>query len=142
VIPVLFRPAASAAILLCLGIATATAQNAAPATDGNGAPADQVTQSTPATQPESLQKDAIRVPALGTTSAVSGQAAANGAAQKQVKVAAPKPKKRARVARHVYEDDDDEVVYAQPHYAPRYYYAPRPYYRFGHGIGPGFVYGW
>jgi hypothetical protein len=143
----LFRPAASAAILLCFGIATATAQSTTPATDGNAAPASQAAPAATATPTESVQKDAIRVPALGVQPGSQAAPATDApqtkaAATKQIKTASAKPKKRARAARYVYPADEDEVVLVRPYYAPRYYYAPRPYYRFGHGIGPGFVYGW
>lgn len=131
-ITALFRPAAPAAVLLCLGIATAAAQNVTPATGSN-----ELAGGPPA---ESLEKSAVRVPAMGTgTSTPSDAANAHASAPKPVK-AASKPKKRARVVHRVYEEDD--IVEMHPYDPPHYVYAPRPAYRFGYGIGPGFVYGW
>ena len=146
-IAALVRPAASVAVLLCLGIATATAQSQPSTTDSSQAPASQVAPSAPATPPESVQKDAIRVPAMGVAPGAQGSPAtgapeASGAVQKKAKIASAKPKKRVRASRYVYPNDEDEVVAVRPYYAPTYHYAPRPYYRYGHGFGPGFVYGW
>ncbi len=62
--------------------------------------------------------------------------------QKRAKVASAKPKKRVRASRYIYPNDEDDVVEVRPYYAPHCTYAPRPYYRYGHGFGPGFVYGW
>ena len=87
------------------------------------------------------------MPALGVqpgsqATPATGTPEAKAAGPKQIKAASAKPKKRVRASRYIYPNDEDEVVEVRPYYAPHYYYAPRPYYRFGHGIGPGFVYGW
>lgn len=137
-IPALFRSAVPAVVALCLGATTVMAQSSSNATD-NSKDAGRQTVAETAELP-SLQGDAIRVPAMGmsmdTAAEANASAAETDAARpKKARAAAPRPKKRARVARRFHEG---EAVYVRPHH----YYAPRPYYRIGRGIGPGFVYAW
>lgn len=133
------KSVAVSAVLLGLGFATTAAQTAPTATDGNSMPAAPTVQAAPSAQAASVKDDAIRVPAMGGGASQPGVSDANAAAPAQIRTAS-KPKKRARIVHRDFEDED-EIVYVRPPYAPHYHYAPRPAYRIGHGIGPGFVYG-